>query len=130
MYTAAGVPAAKLGVGAGFYGSCWTSPVTGPSQPIGASTIAADDNMMSYTNIMASYYSAANYHYDAAAEAPYLSYAAPRGPHACTFVSYEDPTSVAAKGRGRRRTGSARSSCGTSTRGTTGRRPPVSGTRC
>ena len=99
LYTGAGVPAAKLGVGAGFYGSCWTAPVTGPSQPIGASTIVADDNTMSYTNIRAQYYSAAAYHYDSGAQAPYLSFASPHGPQDCTFVSYEDPTSLAAKGQ-------------------------------
>lgn len=99
LYEDAGVPAAKLGVGVGFYGSCWTSPVTAPKQAIGGSTIVADDNVMSYTNIMQSYYSAANYHYDSSAQAPYLSYSSPHGAQGCTFVSYENPRSVRAKGQ-------------------------------
>jgi chitinase len=96
-YIAAGVPAAKLGVGAGFYGSCWTAPVTGPVQTLGGSTIPASDGVMSYTNIMASYYSSAAYHYDTSAEAPYLDLSGQHNAQGCTFVSYEDATSLAAK---------------------------------
>ncbi len=99
LYEAGGVPAAKLGVGIGFYGSCWTAPVTGPRQPIGGSTIVADDNVMSYVNIQAHYYTAAAYHYDSVAQAPYLSYRSPHGAQGCTYISYEDPTSVTAKGQ-------------------------------
>jgi chitinase len=98
-YLAAGVPAAKLGVGIGFYGQCWTAPVTAPGQALGGSTVAADDNVMSYVNIMQSYYGMPAYHYDSAADAPYLSFATAHGAQGCTFVSYEDATSIAAKGR-------------------------------
>ena len=98
-YLAAGVPAARLGVGIGFYGSCWSTPVTAPRQNIGASTIVADDNTMSFTNIMARYYSSAAYHYDMAADAPSLTFASAHGPQNCTWVSYEDAASIAAKGR-------------------------------
>ncbi len=98
-YLAAGVPAARLGIGIGFYGSCWAPPVTAPRQALAGSTILADDNVMSFTNIMASYHAASAYHYDTAADAPYLSYTSAHGPQGCTFVSYEDETSVAAKGR-------------------------------
>ena len=99
LYEAAGVPAAKLGVGVGFYGSCWSAPVTGPSQTIGASTVVADDNVMSYTNIMARYWSSGAARYDTTAQAPYLTWSAPHGPQGCTFVSYENPRSVRAKGQ-------------------------------
>jgi chitinase len=95
----AGVPSAKLGIGIGFYGSCWTGGVTAPRQPIGSSKIAADDNVMSYTNIVKSYYSASAYHYDTKANAPYLSYPAGHGPQNCTYVSYENGRSIAAKAR-------------------------------
>jgi chitinase len=95
----AGVPAAKLGVGIGFYGSCWTGAVTGPRQPVGSSTIAADDNVMSYVNIVKRYYRASAYHYDTKADAPYLSFPDGHGPQDCTFVSYENARSVAAKAR-------------------------------
>lgn len=97
-YEKAGVPAHKLGVGAGFYGTCWTGGVTGPDQKIGNSSIVADDGTMSYRHIMARYYSKSAYHYDRTAQAPYLSFKAPTGPQKCTFLSYENPRSVAAKG--------------------------------
>ena len=84
--------------GIGFYGMCWTG-VTGAHQT-GGSEIA-DDNTMSYANIMSGYYSAARYQYDGAAQAPWLGSSTAFGPAAgpkCNFVSYEDPASVAAKG--------------------------------
>jgi len=98
-YIAAGVPASKLGVGIGFYGSCWSSPVTKPQSPLGASQIVADDNVMSFTNIMTSYYDAASHHWDDTAKAPYLGYSSPHGPQGCTFVSYEDEQSILEKGK-------------------------------
>lgn len=96
-YLAAGVPAAKLGVGSGFYGECYTSPVTAPLQSLGASQVAASDGTMAYRNIMESYYSPAAYHYDSAADVPYLSLSGSNA-EGCTYVSYEDSTSLAAKG--------------------------------
>ncbi len=96
-YLAAGVPASKLGVGAGFYGECYTSPVTGPGQSLGSSQVAASDGTMAYRNIMASYYSQSAYHYDQAADVPYLSLSETNA-EKCTFVSYEDATSLMAKG--------------------------------
>lgn len=94
-YLAAGVPAAKLGIGIGFYGECWSS-VTGPGQD--GPVYEAGDNAMSYTNIMASYFDATAREYDDAASVPYLSFSTPTGPEGCTFVSYDDPESIAAKG--------------------------------
>lgn len=93
----AGVPAKKLGVGIGFYGTCWTGGVTGPRQDVGDSTVAADDNAMSYTTIMSDYYDSSDYHYDTAAQAPYLGFAEPHGPQGCTYVSYENARSIKAK---------------------------------
>ncbi len=58
-YLAAHVPAGKLGVGTGFYGECYTAPVTAPAQTLGSAQVVASDGTMSYRNIMASYYSAA-----------------------------------------------------------------------
>jgi chitinase len=97
-YLAAHVPASKLGVGAGFYGECYTSPVSAPVQSLGSSQVAASDGMMAYRNIMAGYYSAAAYHYDATADVPYLSLSGGDNAESCTYVSYEDATSLAAKG--------------------------------
>jgi len=90
-----GVPAAKLGIGMGFYGYCWHG-VTGPHQDGG--TVVAADQTMSYANIVAQYPVSATRQWDATARVPYLSSAAGIGPHACTFVSYDDPQSVEEKG--------------------------------
>jgi chitinase len=96
-YIAAGVPAAKLSVGSGFYGECYTSPVTAPVQMLGASTIPASDGTMSYANIMSSYYSQSAYEYDNGAQVPYLTLSG-QNAEGCTYVTYEDATSIAAKG--------------------------------
>jgi len=95
-YLAAGVPAAKLGIGIGFYGQCWRG-VTGPHQPLTGATYVADDNTMSYRHIVEDY-PAAGRMYDSAANAAYLSYSPATGTPACSFVSYENETSIAAKG--------------------------------
>jgi len=99
QYRAAGVAASKLGIGIGFFGSCWSAPANATLQPPRQSRVVAGDNDMSFANIKNDYYRAINYHHDAAAGASYLSFFGPVGPHKCTFVSYEDETSVAAKGR-------------------------------
>jgi chitinase len=96
-YLAVGVPAAKLGIGIPFYGVCWRG-VTGPNQQTSTMTIVADDNTMSYTNIMASYYGAGARQWDDVAKMGYLSFASPFGPQGCQFVTYDDEQSVAAKG--------------------------------
>lgn len=94
----ANVPRGKLGIGLGFYGSCWRGP-TAPLQPLAAGQrVVASDNDMPYRAITADYFAPAAYHWDAAASMGYLSFAAPTGPAGCTFVSYEDAASIAAKG--------------------------------
>lgn len=98
-YANAGIARQKIGVGAGFYGSCWKGPVTAPLQEVTGASVIASDNTMSFSNIMTKYYNAAAYRYDATAEAPYLSYPSGGGPLACNFVSYEDERSLYAKGR-------------------------------
>jgi chitinase len=98
LYLAAGIPNKRLGVGIGFYGLCYSSPISAPVQDLGGAKINADDNTMSFTNIMASYHSAADRKWDALAAVPYLSFGAPHGPSNCTFVSYEDEQSIAEKG--------------------------------
>lgn len=96
-YRAAGVPAAKLGIGVGAYGSCWRG-VTAPLQTVGSGAgVVASDNAMSYANIVGQYYTSAAYRWDTTARMGYLSFAAPTGPQQCTFVSYENPQSVAEK---------------------------------
>jgi chitinase len=101
----AGVPAAKLGIGIGFYGACWAPPVTGPGQSVGGSEVVAGDNTMSYRDIIDRYFSAASRHWDNVAKVPYLSFGAATGPQQCTFVSYDDAESILAKGTYARQTG-------------------------
>jgi chitinase len=95
-YRSWGIPAAKLGVGLGFYGSCWRGP-TAPLQSPGSGVVASD-NTMSYANIVASYAPKGTYAWDATAKAGYLSFAAATGPAGCTMISYEDERSIAEKG--------------------------------
>ena len=98
FYLASGVPRSKLGIGIGFYGQCWKN-VTGPRQTIGGNASRNnDDNTFTYHNIATQYYSAANYHYDATSEMPYLASSSAFGPGKCNFLSYEDAQSVIAKG--------------------------------
>ncbi|SMB83176.1 glycosyl hydrolase family 18 protein [Deinococcus hopiensis] len=94
-YRAAGVPPQKLGIGIGFFGSCY-SGVTGPRQSSSSMKLIADDNALSYTNIVTQY-GAMTRNWDAGAQVPYLSSAAPAGPKGCQFVSYEDAQSIALK---------------------------------
>jgi chitinase len=98
LYLAAGVPAAKLGVGIGFYGLCYPSPVTGPGQAISTSMVLVGDGAMSYTNIMSSYHSASARQWDSLARVPYLSYGSPHAPDGCTYISYDDEQSIQEKG--------------------------------
>ena len=96
-YENAGVPASKLGIGVGFYGLCYTPPVTGPKQALNGSSIPASDGDMSYTNIMESYYDASAAQWDDVAQVPYLSFASATGPAGCSYISYDDAQSIAAK---------------------------------
>ena len=98
LYLAANVPARKLGIGIGFYGLCYTSPVTAPDQVLGGSTIAADDGTMSYANILTKYYSASARKWDDLAKVPYLMFSSPHAPDNCTYISYDDEQSIAEKG--------------------------------
>jgi chitinase len=96
QYLAAGVPASKLGFGIAGYGLCYTQPVSGPDQALGGATIL--DTGMGYADIVTSYYSPNARTWDPLALAPYLTFAAPTGPDGCTYVTYDDAQSIAAKG--------------------------------
>ena len=98
LYQNAGVPLSKIGVGIGYYGSCWRN-VNAMGVPLGAGQdIVADDNTMSYTNIMSQYYNAASYKWDATAKEGYLAFSSLTGPAQCSMVSFNDPQGVTEKG--------------------------------
>jgi spore germination protein YaaH len=97
-YLGVGVPAAKLGIGMGFYGACWKNNYGPREQQNAGTALVAEDNVMSYANIMSLYHDAAAYRWDAAASAPYLTFSTPKGPQGCNYISYENEQSIAAKG--------------------------------
>ena len=97
-YRNAGVPAAKLGIGIGTYGSCWQGVNNMNATLSSSANVVASDNVMTYSAIMSQYYNSANYNWDATASMGYLAFSSPTGPQQCTLISYENPQSVTAKG--------------------------------
>ena len=98
LYQAVGVPNAKIGIGIGFYGSCWKGVNTMGVPLAAGQDVGANDNTMSYVNIMTSYYNASAYRWDAVAKEGYLSFGQATGPAACDMVSYDDPQAITEKG--------------------------------
>jgi chitinase len=109
----AGVPKARIGMGIPFYGSAWAggSPlVTGPRQKItsGASATQGMDSTWTYKFIMDNYaqpYDATTkvgVVFDTAAGATYFTGGSSgysrNGVPKVSFISYDDPTSIAKKG--------------------------------
>jgi len=91
------IPKEKIGIGMGFFGSCWGSPITKPVQNLGSNHLKATDNTMSYTNIDASYRPYMHDNWDSSAQVPYLNSSAGVGPQACTYISYDNDQSIKAK---------------------------------
>lgn len=98
-YLQVGVPPKKLGIGIGFYGSCWRG-VTEPRVPLEGRNVSQgnSDNAMGYATIVREYLPQSKRTFDTIAKVPYLSSEAGAGPQRCNFVSYEDAESIAAKG--------------------------------
>jgi chitinase len=96
-YLRAGVPKQKLGIGIGFFGICWGSPVRSPNQAIQGGKVVAGDNDMSFRNIIEYYETVDAQRWDETGRVPYLSFTKPTGPKQCTFVSYENERSIAEK---------------------------------
>jgi chitinase len=98
-YVQIGVPKKKLGIGMGFYGSCYRG-VSQPRVPLEGKnvTLGNSDNTMIFSAIAAQYVPKATRTFDAEAKVPYLSSTTGVGPQNCNFISYEDAESIAAKG--------------------------------
>ncbi|MBN2530541.1 MAG: glycoside hydrolase family 18 protein [Deltaproteobacteria bacterium] len=92
---AANIPSKKVGVGIGFYGLCYSEPVTGPRQALNGASVLKRDNKMSYTNIMTDYYSESSYVFDTEAKVPYLSLTPAKD--SCSYVTYENEATIEAK---------------------------------
>lgn len=97
-YAALGIPKSKIGIGIGFYGSCWKG-VTDSNQSVAGANILQNDNVMTYDNIMSNYYSINAYKWDQVASVPSLHFSPPHGAEGCTWISYEDDSSIKAKGK-------------------------------
>ena len=82
----AGVASNKIGIGSEWGGTIWTG-VTGPNQTVSSSVTVSYDQAYTYIK---SQYSSATYHWDAQAQASYLS-------TSNAFISYDDTADVNAK---------------------------------
>lgn len=103
-YIDAGIAPAKIGIGIGFYGSNYTAPATGPDQPV--TMQESNDATWSYANLVnGGFLAAGTYVWDDVAQMGYRYYPGGFTGHAqynwgtAGFLSYEDPASIAAKGR-------------------------------
>jgi chitinase len=135
-YAAAGIPKSKLGVGTAFYAICYTGGITGSRQPTNGTTqmIVGGDNDYPLSAFFASgstfdARADANRKRDTTAAEPYLSLTSPVTDAHCgaatQYISYEDETSIAAKGAFSRANGYGGSSSGLFKRGGCRRTPPA-----
>jgi GH18 family chitinase len=99
-YVDAGVPRSRIGIGLGLYSSGYSSPVSGPRQPMSNHYMWAD-----YEGTWAHLYrtgmlNPGNYHFDSAAQAGYYSYLTPVTflGNQVSMIITEDLQSIAAKG--------------------------------
>jgi chitinase len=108
-YEAAGIPRAKLGMGMSFYAICYTGGITGPRQPTNGTTqqIVGGDNDYPLSKFFAAGSTfdksqTSERKLDAVAQAPFLSLGAAVNDPGCKastrYISYEDETSIIAKG--------------------------------
>ena len=107
-YTTAGIPKAKLGMGTAFYAICYTDGITGPRQATSGSTqIVGGDNAYPLSAFFAANgtfdkSAATERKRDTTAAEPYLSLTAAVNDSHCgassRYISYEDETSIEAKG--------------------------------
>ncbi len=99
-FTNAGVPLSKIGVGLAFYGNIWTAgagtTTGGVTQPRQSWTNDPTTASASFDSIMSNYYQTNRYHWDANAQAAYLSIDN-TGSTNDMFVSYDDEHTCQAK---------------------------------
>ncbi|WP_342379760.1 glycosyl hydrolase family 18 protein [Myxococcus stipitatus] len=96
-WVGAGIPKAKLGMGLPFYGMAWRH-ITGPYQPYTDwSDYVGSDNDFTYARIM-SLSATGVYHWDAAAQSSYVTFASPVVDGTVRWISYDSPQAIAAKG--------------------------------
>ncbi|MEK8127917.1 glycosyl hydrolase family 18 protein [Paenibacillus filicis] len=89
LFRNSGVPAAKLVIGGAFYGKAWTNVQNGNN---GLDRPASGGFDVEYNNIVSQYLNKNGYtrYWDSSAQAPYLF-------NGNTFISYDDPQSLALK---------------------------------
>jgi chitinase len=96
----AGVAGSKLGIGIAFYGKLWAggtgTSTGGASLPRQSWATAPATSALSYATIMSTYYQSNLYHWDAAAQAAYLSLDN-TGSANDEFISYDDEHTCMAK---------------------------------
>lgn len=106
-YATAGIPKAKLGMGMSFYAICYTGAITGPRQPTTSGDIVGGDNDYPLSAFFAAGSTFANskaseVKRDAVAKVPYLALGTAVNDAHCSastrYISYDDETSVIAKG--------------------------------
>jgi chitinase len=109
-YAAAGVPKSKLGMGMSFYAICYTGGITGPRQPTNGTSqvIVGGDNDYPLSKFFAKgstfdTSTAGEQQRDAVAQVPFLSLKTAVTDSGCgtsptQYLSYDDETSIAAKG--------------------------------
>ncbi|MBN2530538.1 MAG: glycoside hydrolase family 18 protein [Deltaproteobacteria bacterium] len=95
LYIKSGIPAAKIGIGIGFFGICYSAPVQAPREELRGSRIIAAEDSMSYTKIIHDYLPHSKYSYDELAEVPYLTLEPPI--NGCTYISFENERSIRSK---------------------------------
>jgi chitinase len=95
-----GVAPGKLGIGVAFYGYVWSggagTSTGGVTQPRQSWTTAPTVSTPGYTDIMAGYYQSNLYHWDAIAQAAYLSITNSSAANDM-FISYDDQHTCQAK---------------------------------
>ena len=99
-FLGAGVAADKLGIGIAFYGYAWTgasgAPTVGVVLPRQSWAVAPTMTAYRYLTIMDTYYQTNRYHWDASAQAAYLSITN-ANPTNNIFLSYDDSRTCQAK---------------------------------